>query len=398
MPEAKKALKEFTALIKNNPDKELYRSLIKRSQQFYNNSGRKELLDLTDFAITAGKEFENKDPDITKAAKKLEKALSSVVVESHYEGQEVDFSHGIAIYAPEKKGMRAERILEEVYPELTLNKETGWNDFIQDIAKDRVFHKFLSSLGVKEEHFRALDKFFKMTYQALNLGITVGGVGLGLSALKQVVNGGQLSGAVGKVLTYGLGGTQIAYGAKNTYRHITNEEIQDKKHMIDPVFTTMEGIAITSTLSLSSKVLGTVGQNVAQSIGAAGGVYHTFKGAYNVFSAIKDDKLVNKKQKIIDSTLEGAKGLAVTAVTLGIIFSLGSGVTTPAAIAAAAIPTTQIIYNLLSNMKDLKEEDLDSKAFREKLNEIPQLSSAKPKYYVSSTVQGILEGIGQVDL
>jgi len=398
IPEVEKALKDFTALIKNNPDRELFRNLIKRSQQFYTTYGKKDMLDLKDFAFNVAKEFENKDPLIVKTSQKLDKAIEAAVVTNHYEGEEVDFACGLAVYAPEKKDMRTDRILNKVYPELTLNKETGWNDFIQAVSKDRVFYKFLASLGIREEHFKVLDKFFKLAYQSLNIGIAVGGIGMGLSVLKQVVNGGQLGGALGTTVAYVLGGTQIAYGAKNAYRHMTDEEVKEKKHLADPLFCTMEGVAITSTLALPSKVLGSAGQNIAQTIGAAGGAYHAFKGAYNVFSAIKDNELVNKKEKIIDCAMDGAQGLAVMAVTMGMLFGAGAGVTTPAAIAAAAIPAVRVIYNLLTNVKDLKEEEMDPKSFQEKLESIPVLSSVKPKHYVSPTIQGILEGIGQVDV
>jgi hypothetical protein len=210
-----------------------------------------------------------------------------------------------------------------------------------------------------------------------------------------VVNG-QLGGPVGTVVALGLGGSEISYGIKNTYLYATNEEIKDRTQILDPLFYTMEGLAITSTLSLPAKLLGAMGKEIVQGIGALGGAYHAVTGAYKVFSALCDDKLINKKEKVIDNTFDSMRGISVVAVTMGIILGAGAAFTTPAGIVAAAIPAARAIYNILSNIKDLKAEDVDLKSFREKLSEIPALSSSRQKHYISPTIKGIIEGAGAI--
>ena len=390
-----KALAPLTEALKNCPDKELLRKLVKKSQQFYNSKGKKEFLDLRDFAKVVASEMKESDPHLAELAEKLDKELGEMVLGNFYEGERFQNSGGIAIYAPATRDKRTEEISKKIYPELELNKETGWNDFINKIATDNHLKNFLSSIGVGEKELKALDKFFTLTRQVFNIGVSLGSIGLALTCLDNVVNG-QLGGPVGTVVALGLGGTEISYGIKNTYLYATNEEIKDRTQVLDPLFYTMEGIAITSTMSLPAKLLGAMGKQIVQGIGAAGGAYHAVTGAYKVFSALGDDNLINKKEKVIDSTFDSMRGISVVAVTMGIILGAGATFTTPAGIVAAAIPIARAIYNILSNIKDLKAEDVDLKSFREKLAEIPGLSSAKPKHYISPTIKGIIEGAGAI--
>ncbi len=390
-----KILAPLTEALKNHSDKKLLKNLVKKSQQFYNSKGKKEFLDLRDFTKVIADEMKVSDPHLAELAKELDKELGEMVIGNFYEGETFQNSRGIAIFAPSTKDERTEKISRKIYPELALNKETGWNDFINKIATDNHFKKFLSSVGVGEKELKVLDKFFTLTRQVFNVGVSIGSIGLALTCLDNVVNG-QLAGPVGTAVALGLGGTEISYGIKNTYLYATNEEIKDRTQVLDPLFYTMEGIAITSTMSLPAKVLGAMGKQIVQGIGAMGGAYHAATGAYKVFSALNDDKLINKKEKVIDNTLDSMRGIAVVAVTMGIILGAGAAFTTPAGIVAAAIPVARAIYNILSNIKDLKAEDVDMKSFREKLAEIQDLSGARPKHYISPTIKGIIEGAGAI--
>jgi len=390
-----KILKELTESLNNHPDKKLLRNLVKKSQQFHNNKGRKEMLDLRDFARVLSQEDKISNQGIGEIAKKLDNELDKMVISNFYEGKQIENAGGIAIYAPTKKNNQTKKISKDVYSALKLNSETDWDNFIQYMAKDRKLINFLSSLGVRDKELKILDRFLGLTRQVFKLQVAIGSIRMGLSGLDHMVKG-NLAGTVGTAVALGLGGSEISYGLKNTYLYLTNEEAKDKQELTDSLFHTMEGLAITSTMTLPAKILGEIGQNVVQTIGAAGGVYHTFKGVYNVFSAIKDKELINRDEKIIDNALDGLRGIAVVAVTMGIILGLGAGITTSAGIAAAAIPAAKTIYNLLSNIKDLKDEDIDMKTFCEKLAEIPLLSSSKPRHYISPTVKGVIEGIGTI--
>ncbi len=81
-----------------------------------------------------------------------------MVKANFYVGQDVDKAKGVAIYAPVKKLSLSRYILDDVYPELKLAKETEWLTFIQDLAKDKKLYAFLKYRGVSHEDIDFLDK------------------------------------------------------------------------------------------------------------------------------------------------------------------------------------------------------------------------------------------------
>jgi len=388
-------LKEFSEALKDYPDKNLLRTLVRKSQQFsISNRGKKELVDLRDFVEKVSEGTKETVPAIYKIAQKLDKALDEMVVSNYYEGQSVDKAKGVAIYAPLKKDPHTREIAKDTYPFLKLTKETGWKDFVEELGTDKNFHKFLSSLGVPGKEIDIMTKYWDKICKYTLKGLKIGSVGLALSVLKSVISG--TLGVQGKAVGLALGAVQISYGATNAYKNFTNEELERKIDAADDIYKTAQGLAVTSALTLPVETISSLGGAIVTPIAAMGGIYQGFKGAYDVFDAMKDKNLINKGEKIIDEAMESAKGIAVLATVMGIVLGLGAGFTTTAGIIAIAIPAAREIFRGFMGLKYLKDEE-DPLTFQEKLDKIPELSADTSRYYISRTVEKVMDGIGKAD-
>ena len=389
-------LKDFSIALKDYPNKETLRLLTKKSQQFSRCSrGKKELVDLRDFARKVSEETKTSAPHISKIGEKLDRILDEMVVSNFYHGQKVDKAKGVAIYSPLKKDHYTRDISKKIYPELKISKETKWQDYIEELGTNKKFHNLLTSLGVSPENMDFMTKHWDKICEYSLKGLKVGSVGLALGALKSVISG--TLGASGKMMGLALGGVQVTYGAKEAYDLLTNEELEYKIQAADPIYKAAQGVAVASALTLPIDKISTLGAAIVTPIAAMGGAYQAFKGAYDVFAAVKDKNLINKKEKIIDETMESAKGIAVLATTLGIVMGLGAGFTTAAGIIAIGIPTAREIYRGIMGLKYLKEEE-DPLTFNEKMNKIPEQSSETARYFISRTVEKAARGIAQVNI
>lgn len=364
------------------------RKLVKLSQQFQG-KGKKDFVDLRDFAQYVIKATEKSYPSLAEKAKKLDKSLEKMVISNFYVGQEVDKAKGVGIYAPVKKLSISRNILDDVYPELKLAKETEWLTFIKDLAKDKKLYAFLKSRGVSHEDIDFLDKCWYKICKATEKAVQIGSIGLAIKAFKYVMND-TLAGAPGRAIGFSLGTVQTIYGLKEAYEKISNEELEHKLPAAEPIYKTTQGLVIASIMALPGKVIDKAGEGIITGIAALGGIFQAFKNGYEIVDAIKDKNLINKGEKITDETLDAVKGLAVIAVTMGIIFGAASGLTTVAGLVAAGIPIAKKIFGALVTLKYMKEEDkLDPLSFDEKMEKLLNLSTDSPRYFIPPIVKNI---------
>jgi hypothetical protein len=151
-----------------------------------------------------------------------------------------------------------------------------------------------------------------------------------------------------------------------------------------------QGAVITSVLALPGNVIDKAGEGIITGIAALGGIFQAFKNGYEIYDAVKDKNLINRGEKITDETLDAVKGLAVIAVTMGIIFGTASGITTVAGLVAAGIPVAKKIFSALVTLKYMKEEDkLDPLSFDEKMEKLLNLSTDSPRYFIPPIVKNI---------
>lgn len=392
--EIKKLINEFSIALESYPDKKLLRQLVMKSQQF-SRDRKKDYLDLKDFAGQVEKTCKENSPEISKIAKKLNNALNEMITANFYDGQAVDKSTGLAIYAPAKKHIKSREIMDNVYPELKLAKQTGWDDLLKDLPGDKALFNFLKARGVSDEDIKLLDKIWDKIYKTSVNAVKIGSIGLGMTVMKNVING-SMAGAPARAAGIVLGGTQVADGAIETYRKVTDEELERKSHALGPIYDTAKGLLITSTLALPGEVISSAGKGIITGVAMLGGIYNTISGGIDVFSAIKDENLINKTDKIIDKSLDSAKGLAIIATTLGVIFG-ASMVSTPAGIIAAGIPIAQRAFRALITMKYMvdagKEDPL---SFEEKMAKAPNMSRNTESYYIPSIIKNIEDNAGNI--
>ncbi len=391
--EVNKMLSEFSSALKDYPDKKFLRKLVKLSQQFQA-KGKKDFVDLRDFAQYVIKSTEQTNPLLAGKARKLDKSLEEMVKVNFYVGQDVDKAKGIGIYAPVKKLSVSRHILDNVYPELKLAKETEWLTFIQDLAKDKRLYDFLKSRGASHEDIDFLDKCWYKICEITKSAVGIGSIGAAITAFKYLMKG-TLAGAPGLAIGVGLGLIQTAYGVKEAYNKLSDEELEKKLPAAEPIYKATQGAVVTSVLALPGNVIDQAGEGIVTGIAALGGIFQAFKNGYEIYDAAKDKNLINKGEKITEELLDAVKGLAVIAVTLAVTFGAASGITTVAGLVAAGIPVAKKIFSVLVTLKYMREDEkIDPRSFDEKMEKILNLSTDSPRYYIPPIVKNIEDKTG----
>ncbi|MEQ8224296.1 MAG: clostripain-related cysteine peptidase [Candidatus Eremiobacterota bacterium] len=391
--EVNKMLGEFSAELGKYPDKEMMRRLVKLSQQFHG-KGKKDFVDLRDFTQYVLKATEKTNLSLAEKARNLDKSLEEMVKANFYVGQDVDKAKGVAIYAPVKKLSLSRHILDDVYPELKLAKETEWLTFIQDLAKDKKLYAFLKSRGVSHEDIDFLDKCWYNICEITKGAVGIGSIGAAITVFKSLMNG-TLAGAPGLAIGVGMGLIQTAYGVKEAYYKLSDEELEKKLPAAEPIYKATQGAVITSVLALPGNVIDKAGEGIVTGIAALGGIFQAFKNSYEIYDAVRDKNLINKGEKITEEVLDAVKGLAVIAVTMGIVFGAGAGITTVAGLVAAGIPVAKKIFSALITLKYMRDDEkADSRSFDEKMEKILTLSTESPRYYIPPIVKNIEDKTG----
>ncbi|MBI3926584.1 MAG: hypothetical protein HY319_13670 [Armatimonadetes bacterium] len=263
-------------------------------------------------------------------------------------GAAVENAHGLSAYLPLDYGydmpatFRQPKMHDPLHGwnDTSVSQETNWGKLLQQISEDSGFHQGLRSLGLSDAWINKVDKT----------------LGLGKKAVRFVL---------------GLGSN---IGHWQAYRAARNQGA-----------SSYFGIPPKFGLPLA----------------IAGGARDTVRGAGQVVSAAGEDKLVNKRQKIVDGVLDVVTGVAVSAAAVGMLFPAAAALAQPAGIAAFGIPLAKAGYDIweTSHKTAAAREEMDALTPDQRRQAHASKQDDDSYHYISPVVRGLsyLNSPGPID-
>ncbi|MCL5773818.1 MAG: hypothetical protein M1536_05500, partial [Firmicutes bacterium] len=282
------------------------------------------------------------DPAVKENGQKVIDAVKGAVIGEFHTGKAVKDAHGISGYIPDDYGFDLPPTFftpknwdpKHGYENLDFGK-SGWNEFLNAVAKDTKFHTFLRNQGVPDHVINKIDK---------------------------------IGGAAKKTALFALA---VAGNAGNYEAYQAFRKKPPKDFFYIPA-------------------------KIASEIGIAGGGYTAFKGAQKILEALGNEDLKNKSAAVIDGAFDTAQGIAVAAANIGMNVAKASGITTPAAIVAFAIPIAKMVYTMYTTFKQQQqgkqassEMDPMEKLARIQMEKSANLQEKQDDYYVSPLAKDI---------
>ena len=326
------------AIMAGNADPARIRKNIKKSQHFCQGLEYKLYNDYHDVGHMAKLIQDDpkiKDGEVKKAAGELLSSLGEAVIANEHQGKNYENATGLSSYMPTNYGFDPKPKTDSVnfssthnYEGIPFSQDTSWDEMVKFIAKDSAWHNCLKAFGMSKEGIDSMDAKFK---------------------------------AVGKKAT-GLTKAMLKVGKWGGRYEAFN--------------------AIKSGVPKSYLWLGST---LATKLGMLGGGYKIFSGVKGIYDACQDkapegikDVLMDKKTKIVNSSLNVAEGVALTAVNTALLLGASAGITTTAGILAFALPVAKLIYDVVAIPKHMKaqnaemevENPVDSMTVAEKLKDI----------------------------
>lgn len=344
--------KSLVAAVKGKPKRlDALREDIKLTQNFVAAKGSKseaepysDYRDLQNFVENVLADKRISDPAVKEKGQKVIDAVKNAVIGEVHTGKAVKDAHGISAYIPDDYGFDLPPTFftpknwdpKHGYENMDFGK-SGWDEFLSVVAKDTKFHTFLRNQGAPDHVINKIDK---------------------------------IGGAAKKTALFALAvaGNAGSYESYQAFR---------KKPPKDFFF---------------------IPAKIASEIGIAGGGYRAFKGAQKILEALGNEDLKNKSAAVIDGAADTTEGIAIAAANIGMNVAKASGITTPAAIVAFAIPIAKMVYTMYTTFKQQQkgrqassEIDPLDKLARIQIEKMTKTQEKQDDYYVSPLAKDIAQ-------
>ena len=340
---------QLVKVLKEEPNaKEALRQAIGETQNYAQNNDTNafygDYRDIGHFASKL-KEDVRLGEDVHKAADALLKATKEAVIDQSSHGAFRENSTGLTAYLPLDAGYdlhstwKTPRAFDPLhgFSDTSVAQQTQMTEVLKGIAEEGKFNKKLRSLGLG-------NGGIVKAHKALNALKKTGNFALGVAGNIGAIHG----------WSYARGNDPGGY------------------------------------LGIPAKY--------AVPLAPVGGLRRSYFGVSQIVNAAKDDKLVNRKQAIIDGSVDTVSGLAVTTAAAAHMFghlnSTLAGVKQPAGIVAVGAPFAKMAYGMVASRKAAvaaKEEVLAMSTEDRKT----QLAAGEEKhYYVSPVARWLVETAG----
>lgn len=302
--------------IEKNPNlKEHYFHKIKNSQGFYwtnFDSILRDYHDIEHFAELIRDDDVVSDINLKNAAKEVTSAVENAIVARFTSGEEGKNAHGLSIYMPTNYGYSLPKSINvpkdfsptNNYEKTNIAQKTGWDEFLQSVARDSTFHKMLKKLGVSK------DILYKIE----------GAEFWGWSGILKVI---EYFGIMGNLQA----GKLAKDGTTRKFWHLSNE--------------------------------------IASGLGAAGGAYSAFANARYVYQCYNMKDLLHRKKIMVNGALCSATSAAVTASCIAAMIAEKSDIASKMGKLSVGIPMAAMIFNSLYGIGDIAytatRKDLEEK-------------------------------------